>query len=425
MKKFRGVLCVLSIVLFSSVNTGADLGDINGDENVDLPDAILTLQVLAGTEPSSAVYKEADVNEDGRVGLEEVIYILRQLTLVEPSYFVYVPNVYHYPNVHEAYVSVIDTVTNTVIETIALPYPNGAVAALASSTHVYVQGSSLSVIDTLTNTIIESLPDFYSGFLTLNPTGTHLYTTRASATPNKQDVVVINTATNTVETSIGPITADPQSDYASINDLVVGPSGRYVYVDGTDTTVVSTDPYEFEYSSFIAVIDTDTNTVTKTLPFVWTPERMAVHPSGNFLYVLYANRDLQNRFMAVINTATDQIVKNVDLEYRPIMYLAVHPQGTYVYGSQPSLLSPRWNPGSVVPIDTTTYEMKPAIEVGIEPNGLSVNPSGTRVYVVNENQTQDNGSVSVIDTTTNTVIETIPVGKWPKAVSHQFIGKGS
>jgi len=420
MKTCLWVVLLVVILGFSGV-TRAEPGDVNGDTLVTLEDAILALQVSCSiTMDSGSISLEADVNDDGKIGLVETIYALRQITLVEPSYFVYVPNVY------DANVSVIDTVTNTVIETIAVPsYPNGAVAALASSTRVYVQGGSLFVIDTLTNTIIESFEDFYSGFLTLNQTGTYLYTTKTSASPSKQDVVVINTATNTVEASIGPITADSESDYTSINDLVVGPSGRYVYVDGTDTTVVSTDPYEFEYSGFIAVIDTDTNTVNKTLPFEWTPERMAVHPSGDFLYVLYANRDLLKRFMAVINTATDQIVENVDLEYRPIQYLAVHPNGTYVYGSQPSLHSSKWEPGLVVPIDTTTYEMKPAIEVGIQPNGLSVNPSGTRVYVVNEAQTQDNGSVSVIDTSTNTVIATVPIGKSPKAVSHQFIAKGS
>lgn len=151
---------------------------------------------------------------------------------------------------------------------------------------------------------------------------------------------------------------------------------------------------------------------------------MAIHPSGNFLYVLYSNLDTQDRLMSVINTTTGQIVKNVDLEDRPVQYLAVHPKGTWVYGSHPSLHSSSFTAGEVVVIDTTNYEIKTSVEVGIQPNGLSVNPSGTRLYVVNEVLNQDTGSVSVIDTSTNTVIETVQMGKWPKAVSHQFIAKG-
>ncbi len=54
-------------------------GDCNGDGNVDLADAILALQVLAGIRPSSTVYKEWDVNGDGRIGMAEAIYVLQYL----------------------------------------------------------------------------------------------------------------------------------------------------------------------------------------------------------------------------------------------------------------------------------------------------------------------------------------------------------
>ncbi|MDA3833613.1 MAG: dockerin type I repeat-containing protein [Spirochaetales bacterium] len=51
-------------------------GDINYDKEVDLADAILALQVMAGMNPAG-VYAGADVNGDGKIGLAEVIYALQ------------------------------------------------------------------------------------------------------------------------------------------------------------------------------------------------------------------------------------------------------------------------------------------------------------------------------------------------------------
>ncbi len=57
-------------------------GDVNGDENINLGDAILALKVSASIEPSSVIYTEADVNNDDRIGLEEAIYVLQAVSRV-------------------------------------------------------------------------------------------------------------------------------------------------------------------------------------------------------------------------------------------------------------------------------------------------------------------------------------------------------
>ena len=51
-------------------------GDINGDLNVTLADAILALKVAVGLNPAG-INLNADVNGDGKIGLAEVIYILQ------------------------------------------------------------------------------------------------------------------------------------------------------------------------------------------------------------------------------------------------------------------------------------------------------------------------------------------------------------
>jgi len=65
-------------------------------------------------------------------------------------------------------------------------------------------------------------------------------------------------------------------------------------------------------------------------------------------------------------------------------------------------------------IDTATNAVVATLPVGVWPQGAAVNPSGTRVYVPNNGS----GTVSVIDTSTNTVVATIPsVGNRPLGVA--------
>jgi hypothetical protein len=56
----------------------AQPGDVNLSDTVDIADAILAAQVLAGMTPAGTVYREADVNGDGMIGLAEVLYILQK-----------------------------------------------------------------------------------------------------------------------------------------------------------------------------------------------------------------------------------------------------------------------------------------------------------------------------------------------------------
>src|SRR6266849_9865267 len=60
-------------------------------------------------------------------------------------------------------------------------------------------------------------------------------------------------------------------------------------------------------------------------------------------------------------------------------------------------------------IDTATDMVIATIPVGLSPFGVAVSPDGSKVYVTNEFST----TVSVIVTATNTVSATIPVGLPP------------
>jgi hypothetical protein len=53
-------------------------GDVNLSGNVDITDAILSLQALTGMAPAGTVFREADVNGDDKIGMAEVIYTLQK-----------------------------------------------------------------------------------------------------------------------------------------------------------------------------------------------------------------------------------------------------------------------------------------------------------------------------------------------------------
>ena len=73
--------------------------------------------------------------------------------------------------------------------------------------------------------------------------------------------------------------------------------------------------------------------------------------------------------------------------------------------------------GSVSVIDTASNTVTATVAVGPNPFGVSVNPAGTRVYVANISS----NNVSVIDTASNTVTATVAVGTAPVAFG-LFIG---
>lgn len=69
-------------------------------------------------------------------------------------------------------------------------------------------------------------------------------------------------------------------------------------------------------------------------------------------------------------------------------------------------------------IDTATNSLVATVTVGLGPEGVAVNPMGTRVYVAD----LGNEAVSVIDTATNTLVATVPVGVDPFGVAVNSAG---
>ena len=82
------------------------------------------------------------------------------------------------------------------------------------------------------------------------------------------------------------------------------------------------------------------------------------------------------------------------------------PDGSKVYVTNSVSIN-----GAVSVIDTATNTVSATIPVGNVPVGVAVSPDGSKVYVANS----ASNTVSVINTATNTVSATIPVGSEPFA----------
>jgi len=66
--------------LIYKVTAGQSEGSVDGDCLVELSDAILALQILAGIDPSVTVSSQADVDESDQIGLAEVVFILQEIS---------------------------------------------------------------------------------------------------------------------------------------------------------------------------------------------------------------------------------------------------------------------------------------------------------------------------------------------------------
>jgi YVTN family beta-propeller protein len=90
-----------------------------------------------------------------------------------------------------------------------------------------------------------------------------------------------------------------------------------------------------------------------------------------------------------------------------------------VAAASPFAYIPNAYSNNVSVIDTASNTVVATVPVGSYPVGVAVSASGARVYVANV----DAASVSVIDAATNTVIATVPVGPNPSGVATDHEGK--
>ena len=187
-------------------------------------------------------------------------------------------------------------------------------------------------------------------------------------------------------------------------NLVVTTAGGSVTSAGTfsNTSVVTANAYVANSANgTVSVINTATNTVTKTLTVGANPYAVTLTPNGAFAYITNGN----SGSVSIINTSSNTVTGTIGVGTNPYG-IATSPDGTKVYVT---------NNGSntVSVINTATNTVTATVAVGANPYGVVVSPDASRAYVVNGTS----NTVSVINTATNTVIATVAVGTHPRRIN--------
>jgi len=245
----------------------------------------------------------------------------------------------------------------------------------------YIAGAGgVTVLDTATNLIVTTIPVSPSPYeLAVTPDQRHVYVADLAG----NSVSVIATATNTVVATI-PVGSSP-------NGVAVTPNGNFVYVAN------------YASSGTLSVISTATNTVVQTItvgPFPFLPK---VTPDGSLVYV-----SNQNNTISVIDTSTNRVTGTVSIPAPT--GLAFTPNGAFAYVGE------YFSPGSMAVLGIPGNTLVTTIPLGAnttDPIKVAVNPGGTLAYVAN----LGSSNVSVIDTASNTVIATVPVGNEPYGIA--------
>jgi len=250
----------------------------------------------------------------------------------------------------------------------------------AQADMVYVanyDSNIVSVIDTGNNNTVTTIPvGGQPSNIVVNSTGTLAYIFN-----DNQTISVINTVANAVifvmSVSLVPV------------DIVVNPMGTLAYVSSYN---------------HVDVINIASNSVVATVPVGLNPRRLVITPNGKYVYV--ANYDSGD--VSVINTSTNKVIATIAIPTPngnpQVDEMIVNSAGTFVYVTN--------YPYNINVINTEINKVVATIPIG-GPGDMAINSSETRLYVTNG---YDN-TISVIDTNTNSIIDTVTVGSRPASVA--------
>jgi len=291
-------------------------------------------------------------------------------------------------------ITVIDTASNSVINTISVGADPRGLAVTSSGSKAYVAdfeasavmavdlttGSTVATIELSTPTRINEIIESYEpAAVAMTPDGTKVYVlSYYGDTTFSGGLWVIDAATDTLRTQVN-LAARPLS-------IAVSPDGLTAYVTSPDQQIF--------------VVDTATDAVIDTIIVDGRPDGVAFSADGATAYVA----DRVGASLWVIDTATLTVLDTIGVSEYPVG-IAVSPDGSAVYVSS-------YYGESVDVIAAAANTVIATVEIGETLTSLDVAPDGSSVYALDYL-----GNVWGIDTATNTLQPPIQVGGWSQGIA--------
>lgn len=193
------------------------------------------------------------------------------------------------------------------------------------------------------------------------------------------------------------ITVIDQASSAIVDHIPVG-AGPAVLLETPDGSKLYTANWQVNSLSSV-------NVATRAVSSIPLPSRAwveAMSPDGRYVYA-----GLNGTGIAVIDTASDTVARTIATADIAESVIVSADGGTLYVAPDPISLASLTGDGTVESISAATGAVvNPPITVGIQPAWISISPDGTKVYALNFLS----GNVSVVDTATWQVTATLSTG---------------
>lgn len=204
----------------------------------------------------------------------------------------------------------------------------------------------------------------------------------------------------------------------------VTPAGLAITPDNLYCYVANNNNYGISGSDSVSVLDVTTNLPITTIMHASfnEPYTVTINASGTKAYITNSN----STTITIIDIATNSVIGTIGGFDGPSgMVIKPNSNVGYVnnYGGPSGVMSGNGKTVRMVDLVSNTIVGAP-ITVGTAPAGLAMTPDGAYVYVINYiDGNQNTGTISIIRTSDNTVVGTIPGFSGPFAIAITPDGK--